>query len=54
MRVVPGGTVLVSGVRMTVLSGREGICGEQEAVGKSDKRYCKFKVSQLAAVNVQM
>ena len=31
MREVPGGTVLVSGVRMTVLSGREGMCGEQEA-----------------------
>ena len=33
MRVVPGGTVLVSGVRMTVLSGREGMCGGQEAEG---------------------
>ena len=34
MRVVPGGTVLVSGVRMTVLSGREGMCGGQEAGGR--------------------
>ena len=34
MRVVPGGTVLVSGVRMTVLCGRAGICGGQEARGR--------------------
>ena len=39
MRVVPGGTVLVSGVRMTVLSGREEMYGGQDAGGKSDKRY---------------
>ena len=34
MRVVPGGTVLVSGVRRTVLSGRAGMCGGQEAGGR--------------------
>ena len=36
MRVVPGGTVLVSGVRMTVLWGREGMSGGQEAGGKRE------------------
>ena len=29
--------MLVSGVRMTVLSGREGMCGGQEAAGRRDK-----------------
>ena len=38
MRVVPGGTVLVSGVRMTLLSGREGMCGGQEAGGGGGTR----------------
>ena len=34
MRVVPGGIVLGSGVRTTVLSGRAGMCGGQEAGGR--------------------
>ena len=38
MRVVPGGTVLVSGVRMTVLSGRKGMCGGQDVEGSSEKQ----------------
>ena len=37
MRVVPGGTVLVGGLRMTVLSGRAGVYGGQDAGGKGDE-----------------
>ena len=45
MRVVPGGTVLVSGVRMTVLSGREEMCGGQETGGRRGKRYLTLVTS---------
>ena len=38
MRVVPGGTVLVSGVRMTVLSGREGMYGGQDVGGSTERQ----------------
>ena len=44
--------MLVSGVRMTVLSGRAGMCGEQETAGRTRLRYFLTLVCsrQLTAV----
>ena len=45
--------MLVSGVRMTVLSGREEMCGGQEAGGRRHKRYWTFIGFTISYMNVR-